>query len=60
MKVIDKIYDFENGDKYVVETKECLHCKQTDKDNIYKWEWMTCHALVKPSEKGGNQDELPF
>ena len=26
MKVIDKIYDFKNGDKYVIETKPCLHC----------------------------------
>ena len=35
MKVIDKIYDFENGDKYVIETKQCFHCKETGTVNIY-------------------------
>ena len=38
MKVIDKIYDFENGDKYVVETKECFHCKQTGTVEIFTQE----------------------
>jgi hypothetical protein len=28
MKVIDKIYDFENGDRYVIETRQCWHCKK--------------------------------
>jgi len=35
MKVIDKIYDFENGDRYVVETKECIHCGETGTVEIY-------------------------
>jgi len=35
MKVIHKIYDFENGDKYVVETKECIHCGETGTVEIY-------------------------
>ena len=26
MKVIDKIYDSQNGNKYVIETKQCIHC----------------------------------
>jgi len=34
--------------------------KQVDEDNPYKWEWMTCHALVKQADQGGNQDEIPF
>ncbi len=29
MKVIEKIYDYNNGDRYVIETKECLHCGKT-------------------------------
>ena len=35
MKVIDKIYDFENGDRYVIETKECIHCGETGTVEIY-------------------------
>jgi len=38
MKVIDKIYDFSNGDKYVIETKPCLHCKQTGQVEIFTQE----------------------
>jgi len=38
MKVIDKIYDFDNGDKYVIETKPCLHCKQTGQVEIFTQE----------------------
>ena len=29
MKVIDKIYDSVNGDKYVIETVKCFHCGNT-------------------------------
>ena len=35
MKVIHKIYDYENGDKYVIETKACLHCKETGTVTIF-------------------------
>ena len=38
MKVIDKIYDIENGDKYVIETKECLHCGKTGTVEIFTQE----------------------
>ena len=38
MKVIDKIYDFENGDRYVIETKQCFHCKQTGTVEIFTQE----------------------
>ena len=38
MKVIDKIYDYENGDKYVIETKPCLHCKETGTVTIFTQE----------------------
>ena len=34
MKVIDKIYDFENGDRYVIETQECFHCNTTGRVEI--------------------------
>ena len=43
MKVIDKIYDFENGDKYVVETKECFHCKKTGTVEIFTQEMFYIH-----------------
>lgn len=29
INVIEKIYDFENGDRYVVETPMCFHCGHT-------------------------------
>jgi hypothetical protein len=38
MKVIDKIYDYENGDKYVIETKQCWHCGNTGKVEIFTQE----------------------
>jgi len=38
MKVIDKIYDFDNGDKYVIETKSCIHCRQTGQVEIFTQE----------------------
>jgi len=34
MKVIDKIYDAVNGDRYVIETKECFHCNTTGRVEI--------------------------
>lgn len=38
MKVIDKIYDAVNGDKYVIETKQCWHCGNTGKVEIFTQE----------------------
>ena len=38
MKVIDKIYDYKNGDKYVIETKQCWHCGNTGKVEIFTQE----------------------
>lgn len=29
MNIIEKIYDFENGDRYVIETPLCFHCRKT-------------------------------
>jgi hypothetical protein len=26
----------------------------------YKWEYRECHALLKPGEQGGEQEEIPF
>ena len=34
MKVINKIYNFKNGNKYVIETKECFHCGKTGEVEI--------------------------
>ena len=36
--VIEKKYDFKNGDKYVIETKQCIHCKQTGTVEIFTQE----------------------
>ena len=38
MKVIDKIYDLKNGDKYVIETKKCFKCKQKGTVEIFTQE----------------------
>lgn len=43
MKVIDKIYDFENGDKYVVETQVCFHCGKTGTVEIFTQEMFWLH-----------------
>ena len=34
--------------------------KESDKDDVYKWEYKVCHALVKKADQGGNQDVIPF
>lgn len=34
--------------------------KQVDENNIYKWEFRTCDALVKKADQGGKQDVIPF
>lgn len=34
--------------------------KQTKEGNIYQWEYRECHALLKPGEQGGEQQEIPF
>ena len=36
--VIEKKYDAINGDMYVIETKQCFHCKQTGTVEIYTQE----------------------
>ena len=38
MKVIDKIYDYVNGDRYVIETPACLHCDDTGTVEIFTQE----------------------
>tara|TARA_R100000664_G_C2705360_1_gene104189 strand:+ start:380 stop:622 length:243 start_codon:yes stop_codon:yes gene_type:complete len=38
MKVIDKIYDSVNGNKYVVETVRCFHCGNTGTVEIFTQE----------------------
>jgi len=42
-KVIEKKYDFVNGDKYVIETRECIHCKQTGTVEIFTQEMFFLH-----------------
>ena len=42
-KVIDKIYDFENGDKYVIETPNCLHCGEVGTVEIFTQEMFYLH-----------------
>ena len=33
----------------------------SDKEgNIYQWEYRECHALLKPADQGGDQQEIPF
>ncbi|MBP02596.1 MAG: hypothetical protein CMM25_07285 [Rhodospirillaceae bacterium] len=34
--------------------------KHVEDDNIYKWEYRVCHALVEKADQGADQDELPF
>ena len=34
--------------------------KQAEEKNIHKWQYKECHALLKPGEQGGEQDEIPF
>ena len=43
MKVIEKIYDYVNGDRYVIETKECLHCGETGTVEIFAQEMFWLH-----------------
>lgn len=50
MKVIDKIYDFENGDRYVIETKECFHCKKTGRVEIQTQELFYLNQGMKVQE----------
>lgn len=59
MKVIDKIYDFENGDKYVIETKECFHCKKTGKVEIFTQEmfYLNQGMHVQDAVKSLDKDE---
>tara|TARA_R100000995_G_C3480854_1_gene123793 strand:+ start:443 stop:700 length:258 start_codon:yes stop_codon:yes gene_type:complete len=41
--VIEKKYDFENGDKYVIETKQCIHCKNPGTVEIFTQELFYLH-----------------
>lgn len=34
--------------------------KEVSEDNLYKWEYKVCHALVQKAKQGGEQDEIPF
>jgi len=47
-------YDME-GNKYC----GCRY-KEVDTNNIHKWEYKVCHALVEKAEQGGDQDVIPF
>ena len=38
MRIGSLFSGFENGDKYVIETKECLHCRQTGTVEIFTQE----------------------
>tara|TARA_R100000700_G_C3133557_1_gene117806 strand:- start:282 stop:581 length:300 start_codon:yes stop_codon:yes gene_type:complete len=41
-----------------------LYCGQryklVDERNQYKWEWRTCHALLREAKQGIKPSELPF
>ena len=58
MKIIDKILDFENGDRYVIETKECLHCKKTGTVEIFAQEmfWLHQGLHIQDAVKSLNKD----
>ena len=57
-KVVEKKYDFKNGDKYVVETKECLHCKKTGTVEIFTQEMFYLHQghHIQDAVKSLNKD----
>ena len=52
----DKIaYTDTKGDKY------CGHrYKKTDEDDVYKWEYATCHALIQEKVVRYDTKEIPF
>ena len=52
----DKIvYTDTKGDKY------CGHrYKKTDEDDVYKWEYATCHALIQEKVVKYDTEEIPF
>lgn len=58
MKVIDKIYDFENGDRYVIETKECFHCNTTGTVEILTEElfWLNQGKHIQEAVKSLDKD----
>lgn len=53
-----------NNNQFYTDNNGAMFCgaryKQVEEDNIYKWEWKVCHALVKKADQGGNQDVIPF
>ena len=58
MKVIDKIYDFAKGDRYVIETKECLHCNTTGRVEILTQElfWLNQGIHIQEAVKSLSKD----
>ena len=52
----DKIvYTDTKGDKY------CGHrYKKTDEEDVYKWEYATCHALIQEKVVRYDTEEIPF
>ena len=58
MKVINKIYDATNGDKYVIETKECFHCGNTGVVEIFTQELLYLNQgyNVQDAVKSLNKD----
>jgi len=51
--VIEKKYDAINGDKYVIETKPCFHCKQTGQVEIFTQEmfWLNQGYKIQDAVK---------
>jgi hypothetical protein len=58
MNIIEKIYDFENGDRYVVETNLCFHCGNKGtvevlaQEVFYLRQGMLIQDAVKSLDKG--------
>ena len=58
MKVIDKIYDRKNGDRYVISTKTCIRCKKTGTVEILTEEmfWLNQGCHIQDAVKSLSKD----
>jgi len=59
MKVIEKIYDAVDGDKYLMETQACFHCGQVGEVTIEAQElfYLNQGWLVQLAVKSLDEDE---
>ena len=58
MKVLEKIYDYVNGDRYVIETKTCHHCNKTGTVEIQSQElfWLHQGKLIQEAVTSLDKD----